>query len=91
MTRPTLTSGHSSCISAEELLVYKKGKLTVERLGVVRRHLESCLSCLDAFLFVVEDSGDYEPVKLPANFMQKVNRIARNAWQDMPSKKPPAR
>jgi hypothetical protein len=92
MKRPTVTSGHSSCISAEELLLYKKeGELTDERLEVVERHLESCLLCLDALLRVTDDSGEDEPVKVPADFMMKLNQIAREAWQNMPAKRPPAR
>jgi hypothetical protein len=71
----------SSCISAEELILYREGRLAGRRLEIVRRHLESCLLCLDALLYV-DDKAENKPAKVPANFMKNVNRIAREAWQD---------
>lgn len=90
MNGPTLNGGHSSCVSAEELILYKQGILDGERLGVVRHHLESCLLCLDALLHVAIDSSEDELVKVPADFMVKLNQIAREAWKNVPSKKLPA-
>jgi hypothetical protein len=75
----------SSCISAEELILYREGRITGKRSEVVGRHLERCLLCLDALLYV-DDKAENKPAKLPPNFMKNfmknLNRIAREAWQD---------
>jgi hypothetical protein len=87
MKRPTSNGDYFYCISAEELVQYKAGRLTGKRLEDVRHHLESCLLCLDALLHV-QEVDEYEPVQEPsaqfvADLTQKVNRIAHEAWMDM--------
>jgi hypothetical protein len=84
MDGSTLHGGHTSCISAEELIRYRDGRLTEERMEVVRLHLESCLRCLDNLLHV-GDTGEDEPVAVAPDFMTKVNEIARKAWQNGPA------
>jgi len=85
MKRPTLHSGHSDCISAEELIRYREGRLTEKRSEVVRCHVEICLICLDTLLHV-NDLGEDEPVEVSSDFMTKLNRIAREAWQNVSAK-----
>jgi hypothetical protein len=76
MNRPTLNFGPSGCISAEELIRYREGRLTEERLNYVRSHLKVCLSCLDALLHV-RDMGESEAFEVPSDLITTINRVAR--------------
>ena len=76
----------SSCISAEELILYREGKVTGERFDAVRRHLDECAMCEDTLLHV-DESDENEPAAVPADFMKNVNRVAREAWEERRSLK----